>query len=98
MGVQTPIITQAGVYNVSITDASGCIVQSNITITSTQCIIQKGISPNNDDQNDFFDLTGLNVKELGIFNRYGIKVYSRTNYKKEWFGQSDAGEELPDGA
>jgi len=47
--------------------------------------------------NDNFDLTGLNVKQLSIYNRYGTKVYSRSNYTNQWSGQSDNDNELPDG-
>ena len=66
-------------------------------VENVYCDIQKGISPNNDGKNDFFDLTRLNVKQLTIFNRYGTKVYSRSNYVKEWTGRADNGNELPDG-
>ena len=61
------------------------------------CEIPKGISPGNDNKNDEWDLTGYNVKKVEIFNRYGTKVYSKTNYTNEWKGQSDNGNELPDG-
>ena len=61
------------------------------------CGIQKGISVNNDGLNDNFDLTGYNVKQLSIFNRYGLKVYSKSAYTNQWLGQSDSGDELPDG-
>jgi gliding motility-associated-like protein len=36
----------------------------------------------------------LDVRNLEIFNRYGLKVYSMPNYKK-WKGQTNKGEELP---
>jgi len=65
------------------------------------CTIQKGISPKGtgvgDNSNDFLDLVGQNVAKLEIFNRYGSKVYSKTNYTNEWYGQTDSGDELPDG-
>ena len=47
--------------------------------------------------NDNFDLAGFNVSKLEIFNRHGLKVYSKSNYQDEWYGQSDKGQELPDG-
>jgi gliding motility-associated-like protein len=34
---------------------------------------------------------------MEIFNRYGTNVYSKVNYSNEWYGQSDKGDELPDG-
>ena len=76
---------------------NGCFKQYPISIESLYCDIPKGISPNGDDKNEFFDLSNLNVKKIEIFNRYGMKVYSHLNYKKEWDGRTDNGQELPDG-
>lgn len=76
---------------------------TSLAITATvnpeelYCEIQKGISPNGDWYNDFFDLRFLQVSQLRIFNRYGIKVYSKDDYQTEWHGQTDSGAELPDG-
>ncbi len=80
-------------------DASGCIGTASFTITDNPCkLIPKGISPNDDGDNDTFDLTGLGVKEVTIFNRYGTKVYSFSgNYTNQWKGLSDNGNDLPDG-
>jgi gliding motility-associated-like protein len=47
--------------------------------------------------NDYFDLSSFDVNQLEIYNRYGMRVYKQANYKKEWFGQTDGGEMLPDG-
>jgi gliding motility-associated-like protein len=68
------------------------------TVTSNPCLpIQKGISPSNDGNNDTFNLKDLGAKEVTIYNRYGLKVYSFTgNYVDQWDGRSDSGEELPD--
>ncbi|ESU28801.1 hypothetical protein FLJC2902T_13980 [Flavobacterium limnosediminis JC2902] len=65
---------------------------------NASCVIPRGISPNGDGLNDTFDLTGVDVKELIIFNRYGMKVYTHgEGYEKEWGGLSDNGDKLPDG-
>jgi gliding motility-associated-like protein len=74
-----------------------CSSESSFVVTIISCTIPKGISPNGDGQNDNFDLSTFGVKRLEIFNRYGIKVYSRTDYTNQWFGQTDKGDELPDG-
>ena len=74
-----------------------CTSQSSFVVTIESCTVPKGISPNGDGQNDTFDLTTFGVKRLEIFNRYGIKVYSRSDYTNQWSGQTDKGEELPDG-
>jgi gliding motility-associated-like protein len=89
-------VTGAGTYTVTVS-VNGCNGEKDSQVSSTSCMIQKGISVNGDGKNDFFDLEGFNVSQLDIFNRYGMKVYSRSNYTNEWVGQSDKGDELPDG-
>jgi gliding motility-associated-like protein len=91
-------VTEVDVYTVTIT-VDGCSTESPLPfdVTSVSCEIQKGISVNNDGLNDTFDLSGYDVKKLTIFNRLGMKVYSRNNYVDEWGGNSDDGDELPDG-
>ncbi|MHA3789910.1 fibronectin type III domain-containing protein [Flavobacterium hauense] len=86
-----------GEYVVTITTPEGCVSTESFDVTSTACDIPRGISPNNDGFNDEFDLTALGVRKLSIFNRYGQEVYSRSNYTKEWVGQTDKGDELPTG-
>jgi len=94
---QSITVTQPGNYFVSIT-SNGCSSNSlPVTVDSINCVIQKGISVNNDGKNDTFDLRGFNVKKLTIFNRYGMKVYDKNNYTNQWGGQSNDGDELPDG-
>jgi gliding motility-associated-like protein len=85
-------------YGLTITDSNGCDYSKEYTVEKVFCRIPKGISPNNDNKNDFFDLRGLNVKQLNIFNRYGVLVYQKENYTTEWTGKSSSGNELPDGA
>lgn len=80
-----------------VTDANNCTKDKIIEINNVYCNIQKGISPNNDGLNDFFDLRLLDVKKLTIFNRYGLKVFSKDNYYNEWHGQTDDDKLLPDG-
>lgn len=89
------IVTKADTYKV-VVDNGGCLSETTENVTFLYCDIPKGISPNNDQKNDFFDLSNFQVSKLEIFNRYGMKVYSKTNYKKEWDGKTDSGQELPD--
>ncbi|OYU84628.1 MAG: hypothetical protein CFE24_05540 [Flavobacterium sp. BFFFF2] len=86
----------AGIYSVSVV-YNGCTKNDSFNASNISCTTQKGISPNNDGKNDTFDLRGQNVQNLSIFNRYGLKVYSKSNYTDEWGGQTDGGSELPDG-
>ena len=109
----TPVGTDSPTFNVSeyvtgvpnpvypleftVTINNGCDATERFSVPNTSCNIPKGISPNGDGDNDEFDLTGFNVRKLEIFNRYGTRVYSRSNYIKEWVGQADNGNDLPDG-
>jgi gliding motility-associated-like protein len=89
-------IPQGGI-NVTVIVNDGCESSAQFLVTSTICMIQKGISPNGDSANNNFDLTGMGVQKLSIFNRYGMEVYSKTNYVNEWTGLDNKGNELPDG-
>jgi gliding motility-associated-like protein len=88
-------ITQQGSYTVVVKN-NGCENQATYNVTNVYCDIPRGISPNGDNLNDYFDLSNLNVSKLQIFNRYGVEVYSENNYKKEWNGKTNSGQELPD--
>lgn len=79
--------------------SNGCDSTASITIDSNPCqIIPRGISPNGDELNDTFNLTGFGVKRITIFNRYGVEVFSFSgNYTNQWKGQTNDGKDLPDG-
>jgi len=96
----TQVISSAGSYScvISVPNPDGdCSTESFYQAVDVLCIIPKGISPNGDGDNDTFNLTGFNVTQLNIYNRYGTIVYSKANYVNEWEGKSDNGNELPDG-
>ncbi|WP_413511461.1 gliding motility-associated C-terminal domain-containing protein [Myroides odoratus] len=63
-------------------------------INYQKVFIPRGISPNGDGLNDFLDLSNYNVTSLKIYNRLGTLVYKTGYYKKEWYGQSNAGNKL----
>jgi gliding motility-associated-like protein len=86
-----------GAYTVTVTTPEGCVGTAAYNVTSVLCFIQRGISPNGDEKNDFFDLGTMDVSHLSIFNRYGQEVYSRLPYANEWHGQTNSGDELPTG-
>lgn len=87
----------AGNYSVTVTDNNGCTANLPFEITSTMCDFPNIITPNDDGNNDAFDLTGFEVKLLEIYNRWGRKVYDKSNYINEWHGQNQQGGALPDG-
>lgn len=82
---------------VTVTDSNGCDKTKIITVNNPFCSIPNVITPNEDEFNNYFDLSLLNPKHLVIFNRWGKKVYEKDNYLKEWYGQNDSGGMLPDG-
>jgi gliding motility-associated-like protein len=94
---QAVAATGPGIYNVTVTTADECVGTAAFDVQGTSCFIQRGISPNNDGDNEFFDLAALDVEQLAIFNRYGLEVYGKANYTTEWHGQASNGDELPTG-
>ena len=45
------------------------------------------ITPNNDGDNDTFEIEGINIfvsTEITIFNRYGDHVFEKKNYQNDW--------------
>jgi len=83
-------------FSVEVTTKS-CASSKEIIVSSIDCFIQKGVSPNGDGKNDFFDLKTLSVLKISIYNRYGTQVYSKAYYKDEWYGQNQKGDLLPVG-
>jgi gliding motility-associated-like protein len=62
--------------------------------------LPNGVTPNNDGQNDYYVIRGIDGKmqsDFKVFNRWGNLVYSKTNYDNTWKGQSDGGDDLPNG-
>ncbi|WP_297510347.1 gliding motility-associated C-terminal domain-containing protein, partial [Flavobacterium sp.] len=94
----TPLVESLPLtFGVTVTNQDGCTQYNTVVLTSIYCGVQKGISPNGDGLNDYFNLEQMNVKNLGIFNRFGTKVYNKSGYTNQWIGQSDDNNELPDG-
>ncbi len=80
------------------TDSNDCLYTKEIQVLGKNfCNIQKGISPNGDGFNEYLDLVSFGGVDLKIYNRYGMEVYSKNNYHKEWKGQNKKGEMLPSG-
>ncbi|KAF2515435.1 T9SS type B sorting domain-containing protein [Flavobacterium salilacus subsp. salilacus] len=90
---------QEGDYTVIITPISGngCTATLVQNVNSIACLIPRGISPNGDEMNDTFDLSGFNVNSISIFNRYGKEVFNYGTYTNQWYGQTNDGDELPTG-
>ena len=80
-------------------DSDGCVKTQNYVVENNKCGgIPRGISPNDDGDNDTFNLSGLGVKEVSVFNRYGMVVFSfKGNYTDQFKGVTSDGKNLPDG-
>jgi len=85
-----------GDYTITVKDSNGCEFNKVVTINSI-CVFPNAISPNGDAFNESFNLKGCNVVKLEIFNRYGRKVNSYSDYSNQWDGKTSGGESLPDG-
>jgi gliding motility-associated-like protein len=85
----------AGNYALTVTSPNGCDYTSAIEIPATLCGIPKGVSPNDDGDNDNWDLSGLDIRHVKIFNRYGMLMFEKAHYVNEWHGQDKHGCELP---
>lgn len=95
---QNPIVITGlptGIYSLTMTDEFGCSFNRDIEVKETLCSIPKGVSPNGDGFNDFFDLAGFDIDNLKIFNRYGMVIYEKAKYEAEWYGQDYNGNLLP---
>lgn len=91
-------ITQmpTGDYAVRITNALGCFNEQSLVVSFTFCEVPNVITPNGDSANEYFELSGLGVELLEIYNRWGKKVYEKEGYTNEWHGQNQSGNQLPD--
>ena len=92
------------VVSVEVTIGTECFVSDQLNFSLydvDNCVISQGLSPNSDGFNDNLDLRFLddrsNILSFEVFNRYGQKVYEKTNYRDEFMGQSDNGNMLETG-
>jgi gliding motility-associated-like protein len=67
-------------YTLTIKSVSSGCETTKAAIINGICTIQKEF-PDGNGSNEFLDLSLLDVRNLEIFNRYGLKVYSMPNYK-----------------
>jgi gliding motility-associated-like protein len=91
---ESAITAMAGVYILTVSDASGC---TNIATTKIEVngIIPSVITPDGDGKNDYFVIGEIIDKvELIIFNRWGNEEYTNRNYLNDWDGRNNKGKEL----
>lgn len=92
----------SGSYWAYLAVANGaCVSKDSILITvelPPEIIIPNVFTPNNDNVNDVFKITALNIKEFNctIYDRWGLKMFYWEDVTKGWDGKKD-GKNVPDG-
>ncbi len=92
-----------GTYNVTliVANAAGCTdtVSTTIIVNAVDSLsIPNIITPDGDEVNDQFRITGLkDGSYVAIFNRWGQKIFETSNYLNNWDGRTSAGDVVPDG-
>jgi gliding motility-associated-like protein len=78
-------------YTVTGTDGNGCTDSDEVIVTSEYCFeIPGALSPNSDNNNDTWEITGLQNypnAQISVFDRWGQKVYEGTSTSSPWDGK-----------
>jgi gliding motility-associated-like protein len=98
-----PLVTATYIVSLIVTSPLGCkdsissVVQVINDSPGVDVIIPTGFSPNNDSDNDYWTIYGIENypnSNILVFNRWGLKVFEGTELKATWDG-SFGGELLP---
>jgi gliding motility-associated-like protein len=99
----TTTFDEIGIYTIElIVTVGNCPDTASVEVdafgTST-LLIPNVFTPNGDGENDIFTIDGVNLESINceIFNRWGQKVFSWTNFNGYWDGRTLAGSEAPAG-
>jgi len=66
----------------------GCVDYDTVSLKAYEFFIPTLFTPNGDGLNDTFRITGLGENyDLEVYNRWGDRVYLKSNYKNEWDGE-----------
>jgi gliding motility-associated-like protein len=86
--IATP--TETTIYSVTGTNAQGCSVTDEVTVTVVDGVIpDRVLSPNGDGVNDRWFIENIlqfPSAEVVVFDRWGNTVFSTTNYQNTWEG------------
>lgn len=85
------IVTRPGYYSVTITDFDSCTYTDSVFIETNctpQIFVPNAFTPNNDHLNDFFNASGVSLKQYNmlIFNRWGEKLFESNSIQTGWDG------------
>jgi hypothetical protein len=85
-----------GLYKVEIVDANGCKIIDSVYIEEGPCcdvaFIPNAFTPNGDGNNDEFRVlttAGIELQQLEIYDRWGNRVWSTTDFRRGWDGYRD---------
>ena len=88
----TIMITSAGYYSATVY-SSGCFAQAGFHVIVKERpadpVICNIFTPNGDGYNDYWQILNLDFFkpcQVNVFNRYGIEVFSSSDYKNTWDG------------
>ncbi|MCB0401569.1 MAG: gliding motility-associated C-terminal domain-containing protein [Flavobacteriales bacterium] len=102
-GVDSIVVTTSGIYTVSST-TNNCSASDQMMLIVEDCLVQEFLipnvfTPNHDDNNDRFTVTGSGIMDLNgsIYNRWGEKIYDWVGPGGSWDGHTHAGAEVPAG-
>ncbi|MFZ9027708.1 MAG: gliding motility-associated C-terminal domain-containing protein [Crocinitomicaceae bacterium] len=94
----------AGYYMIEVYDVNGCYAQDTIYLTQPfELELPSAFSPNGDNANDIYDIHGIEAypdNRFIVLNRWGNVVFETESYHNVtnfWSGESNQGNQLPDG-
>lgn len=99
----TPVasVLYYGWYHLLIVDANGCEYKDSVYVEEGPCcdvtFIPNAFSPNGDNNNDEFKVfttAGIELLQLEIYDRWGQRLWSTSDYKRGWDGKVE-GKEAP---
>lgn len=96
--------TSTTLYTVTVIDTNGCRASDTVTVnvnSITDIFIPNAFSPNNDGNNDVFQLFGdvsaIEYLDIKVFDRWGEMVFESNNHNFTWDG-TFKGEKVAPGA
>jgi gliding motility-associated-like protein len=91
----TLTVSDSGIFYVEVIDFNGCSDISDNAIVNTkpytELFIPNTFTPNGDDHNELFVISGVNIKafNIQIFNRWGELMFMSESIYKSWDGTFD---------
>jgi len=82
----------------TITNGNCPISSAKVVIDVSPLVVPNAFSPNGDHVNDLFEISGIDAVspvDIKVWNRWGVEVYTSSNYQNTWDGRNLNGNELP---